>query len=199
MMAAELRFSALDSSQWTTARPAPAWQPRSLRDHGDAARAPGTTLTTPGTAVAARCIEGLDVAPKSGGRCNNATSMPGNTASKVNCARAVGLGRHVDSRHMLADELEILGILERHLVGHRQGARRSASERAESRLARCSPGEGPRPCPRQLRRRERAIPWPLRRRAWRAPWRRLREAASRSSPWRNCRPSPACVPKARFA
>ena len=48
--------------------------------------------------------------------------------------RAVGLGRNVDARQFLADELEVFRLLQRHLVRHRQ-AGRLGGQCAERRLA----------------------------------------------------------------
>ena len=75
--------------------------------------APARTSTTPGTALAAVASNDLTVAPNSGGRCSTATSMSGEGHVDSELRGAVGLCRHVDARQFLADELEVLGVLQR--------------------------------------------------------------------------------------
>ena len=86
MIASELRFSAFESSHSTFSASRPCFAAQ--KPFATTATPPGTctTETTPGTAFAAVASNDLTVAPKSGGRCSSATSMPGNVTSSVNCA-----------------------------------------------------------------------------------------------------------------
>ena len=190
MMAAVLRFSALLSSHSTLSASRPSFAAQKLLATTATPRGTCTTSTTPGTALAAVASNDFTVAPNSGGRCSKRHQHVRESHIDGELRRAVGLSRHIDARQFLADELEVLRVLQRHLVRHRQ-ARRLGGQIAERRLAIARRMTNDAALDRQARRRH--IPFCGRgaRPAWRAPWRRRCATASRNWPWPSCRRCPA--------
>ena len=79
-----------------------------------------TTWRTPFTASALLSSTLASLPPKTGEMATVAIFMPGSLVSMPNTAGPIDLGGRVEPLGRRADELEILGVLERHLLRHRQ-------------------------------------------------------------------------------